>query len=87
MTTLNIYLFGCILTAICYYIFTVWEQKTMETQHKLNYKSVSPKLTIYRMIKYSLFSWLGVIYYMALFMTYLACRISDIDDWIENKLD
>lgn len=73
MNILFIYLLGWIIWSISYYIYYTIIKKDNR----------SKKLIIYRAITSGIISWIGIILFIALEITYL---IMSIDEWIENKL-
>ena len=74
MHILLIYLLGCLIWAIGYYIYDVYINKDIWTKKRL---------IIYKAITSSIFSWFGIIIFIALLCTGI---ILCINDWIEEKL-
>ena len=46
-------------------------------------KTISKKLHAWHAFWYGIFSWIGIGFWVAIFIVYLIC---EINDWIENKL-
>ena len=65
------YLLGCLIFAIGYFIYAI----------KFDYQNV--KLAIYHSILAGIFSWLGIVFFIAIG---IVCVVVEIHEWIENKL-
>lgn len=73
MEALYIYLLGCLIWAIGYYVNEVYIDKDHSKKRYIIYKSISTGFV----------SWFGIIIVVAIF---LAAVVLSINEWIENKL-
>lgn len=73
MVALFIYLLGCILFGVGYYLCNIYISKYNK----------SKKLLAYNSLKLSIFSWVGIIFWIAICIVFLICSI---DDYISDKL-
>jgi hypothetical protein len=67
------YLIGLFILSVCYYVYTVYIEKSLK----------SKKLIIWRSFWAGIFSWIGI-FFISVFI--LIGGILAINDWIEEKL-
>ena len=73
MGALFIYLLGCFIFGIGYYLYNIYISKSND----------SKKLLAYNSFKLSIFSWLGIIFCICMFIVFL---IFECDEYITDKL-
>ena len=73
MESFIVYLIGWIILSLCYYVYTVYSEKSWK----------SKKLIIWRSFWTGIFSWLGI-FVISVFL--LVGGILAINEWIEEKL-
>lgn len=73
MNSLFIYLLGCILFGVGYYLYNIYISEYDE----------SKKLLAYNSFKLSIFSWLGIIFWIGVCIVYFICIT---DEYISDKL-
>lgn len=73
MESFIVYLIGWLILSVCYYVYTVYSEKSLK----------SKKLIIWRSFWTGVFSWLGI-FIIIVFL--LVGGILAINEWIEEKL-
>ena len=73
MFALFIYLLGCFIFGVGYYLYNIYISKSND----------SKKLLAYNSLKLSIFSWLGIIFWISMCMVFF---IIAIDEYISDEL-
>lgn len=81
MNIFFIWIIGWIILSLGYYFYNVYIPYG-NSEYKLKY--ITKKLIIYNSIKVGIWSWIGIIVYIALFIVYW---IIVFDEYIQNKLN
>ena len=69
------WLIGWIILSLGYYICNIKDLKN---------KAITKKLHVWRAFWYGIFSWIGIIFWVILF---IVGAIFEVNDWIENNLN